>query len=83
MRYFVKHSQLFFAGTVLGFDVSQNGADSVDVICEHDAAHSLNEDEHEGFVVGGRCDVAKPNCEHYIDAPVIPPDILYVPHLLR
>ena len=62
---------------------ADESAHIADIISESYAAESLYEYQYDGFVLVGRCDVAEPHRQHDVSAPVIPPDIFYIPRRMQ
>lgn len=64
---------------VLGPNVTDQGADPVDVVGQTHDADNFDEDEAEGLLICGGVKISEAYCEHDVDSPVIGPDILFVP----
>lgn len=74
-----KSFEVFTFLEVLGPNVTDQGADPVDIVGEAHDADNFNEDETEGFLIGGGLQISEAYCEHDVDSPIVGPDILFVP----
>lgn len=75
----MKYLVLFGLLLVLGSDIADQRPDAVNVVCQHDAANSLDENEAESFLIVGSDNVTKSYSEHDVDCPVVGPDVDLIP----
>lgn len=75
----LKDLHVFALHNILGADVGDQRSDAVDVIGQHHAADSLDEDHTKRLLIAHWHHIPKPNREHNRRSPIVRPYILFKP----
>lgn len=80
--HFMEVLKFFLFFFVIGFHLTDNRPNVVDVVSQSDTTECFDENQEKSLIVVGSADIAKSNGEHDVGAPVIAPNILVKPRFI-